>query len=255
MALKRLEFTCIVCRCEFTLGNSPKNRSRTNVKCRRCHLISISKLGGQATVEKYGRDHLKKLGQQLQNWHAENPDASRDGIMRGAQALEPHRSAAGRKGGARTRDLGKLKIASKLANSPDSHIRRFETLRRKGKLWSSAPENAFFDFLCEKFGENDVIHHVQIKTFRIDFYIKSLDLYVEFDGVYWHGLDRPYDELTGTPKDKFDRDRRCDEYFATTGLKLCRITDKEFSSKPSEIILAKLCETAGGKQNLDPCAQ
>ena len=92
---------------------------------------------------------------------------------------------------------------------------------------SSQPEERLYQILVNRFCNDDVIHHINIDGFRIDFYIKSINTYVELDGIYWHGLDKSYDQLAGTPKAKFDRDVLCNKHFEEKGLRLIRIADKE----------------------------
>ncbi len=134
-------------------------------------------------------------------------------------------SKGGKVGGRVTADSGALLLAGAQAHTPEAEARRFETLKRKGALWSSKPELSLLQQLQERFGASNVVHHAIIDGFRIDFYIKGIDTYVQLDGVYWHGLNVPYEELRGTPKLKFDRDRACDEHFAATRRKLIRVTD------------------------------
>jgi hypothetical protein len=69
----------------------------------------------------------------------------------------------------------------------------------------------------------------------IDFYVKSIDTYIQFDGEYWHGLDRPLEEIQKfkTSRDRrifegWNRDREQDKWFREQGLKLNRITNKQF---------------------------
>lgn len=69
----------------------------------------------------------------------------------------------------------------------------------------------------------------------IDFYLPCLDVYVQFDGVYWHGLDRPIEEIAEhrsrqdvTIHSTFLRDRAQDAWFAKRSMKLIRVTDLEF---------------------------
>jgi hypothetical protein len=78
--------------------------------------------------------------------------------------------------------------------------------------------------------------HVNVCQYDIDFYVKSIDTYVQFDGVYWHGLDREKRiiEQSLKPRDKvifstIVRDLKQNKDFVNMGLKLIRITDKEFS--------------------------
>ena len=70
----------------------------------------------------------------------------------------------------------------------------------------------------------------------IDFYVKDNDTYIQFDGEYWHGLDRPLDEIAKfkTPRDrtilrKYQIDREQVEWFRSTGKRLLRITDQQFA--------------------------
>ena len=95
-------------------------------------------------------------------------------------------------------------------------------------MWSSRPEERLYELLIQRFGCEDVIHHISVNNYRIDFYVKSCNTYVQLDGLYWHGLDRPYEQLcTGPQKSKYDRDRLCDAYFTLKELRLIRITDRE----------------------------
>lgn len=66
---------------------------------------------------------------------------------------------------------------------------------------------------------------------EIDF--KIGDIYLQIDGRYLHGLDRPLEEIkqssAGRDKSIYQRwfsDRDQDEQFSAAGLRLLRITDK-----------------------------
>ena len=59
---------------------------------------------------------------------------------------------------------------------------------------------------------------------------------VQFDGEYWHGLNRSLEEILRfkTPRDKtihckYQIDRRQDEWFKSTNRRLIRIIDKQFA--------------------------
>lgn len=58
-------------------------------------------------------------------------------------------------------------------------------------------------------------------------FIPSINTYVEVDGSYWHGLDKPYEQLGVDQRKKFDNDRRLDEHCNQCGIRLVRITDSE----------------------------
>jgi hypothetical protein len=65
----------------------------------------------------------------------------------------------------------------------------------------SQEEEKFGLVLKEIFGEDDVVPHKSIvssgKAVVPDFYVKSIDTYVDFDGYFWHGLDREDDFTFG----------------------------------------------------------
>ena len=75
-----------------------------------------------------------------------------------------------------------------------------------------------------------------VNGWSIDFYIKPIDKYVQFDGVYWHGLDRSLDKIKKLEKPRDKRildtyllDRRQDSWFEENKLNLFRITDRQFN--------------------------
>lgn len=80
-----------------------------------------------------------------------------------------------------------------------------------------------------------VQHQVSVtKRWTVDFYLSSIDTYVQLDGVYWHGLNRPLEEikLFKSSKDrsiygKFLRDQEQNEWFVSNSKRLVRFTDKE----------------------------
>lgn len=70
---------------------------------------------------------------------------------------------------------------------------------------------------------------------NIDFFIPEIETYVQFDGEYWHGLDRPIEEIkeSTTKRNKsiyrkwlLDQEQDC--WFAKSRKRLIRITDVEF---------------------------
>lgn len=95
----------------------------------------------------------------------------------------------------------------------------------------SKPEAALKRLLVERFGEHDVEQQVPIqhggpKSWLVDFYVKSIDTYIEMDGVFWHGLDKAYEDLHPRAREMYDRDRAQDAWFAGNGKKLVRVTDQ-----------------------------
>ena len=110
----------------------------------------------------------------------------------------------------------------------------------KVKMWISKPERKFRELLNEEFGKDNVkIQRLIEKKWSIDFYVLSIDTYIQFYGVYWHGLNRPIEEIKQSSKKqditiygKWCKDREFDEYASKNGLRLVRITDKMFKEDP-----------------------
>lgn len=83
----------------------------------------------------------------------------------------------------------------------------------------------------------------------IDFFIQDLNLYIQVDGVYWHGLNRPIDEIAigSTLQDKkiykqILRDSKLNDYAKENNLLLLRLTDEEINMMNDDKILTKIME-------------
>lgn len=121
--------------------------------------------------------------------------------------------------------------------------KQHETKKKNGTYAASKIEKQFGNLLNNFFGAENVEYQIQIKNWIIDFYVKPLDLYIQFDGIYWHGLDRPIEKIKEfqTIRDEtifriWQKDREQEQWFITQGLRLIRITDQEFKQNP-ELIL------------------
>ena len=121
------------------------------------------------------------------------------------------------------------------ASSSESRLKSHETMKRNGSYSKSNAENLFYEFLCEKFGKEHIRRQVPVNNWNIDFYINSLRAYIQFDGVYWHGLDRPYDTIRRSKNQRDQKilktickDKKQDEWFLRNKLSLIQITDREF---------------------------
>lgn len=104
---------------------------------------------------------------------------------------------------------------------------------------SSNAENKFYKSLLSTFDEGDIERQVALEhtPWLIDFYIKSLNVYVQFDGIFWHGLSMPYETLLEKSKtsllmknvlNSYKRDKSQDKWFKNRDKTLVRITDVEF---------------------------
>lgn len=119
----------------------------------------------------------------------------------------------------------------KKINSIETKHKAHETMKLNNTYRTSKIENKCYEMLCDIFTSNDVERQKWLYKWPIDFYIKSLDLYVQFDGVYWHGLDRPLNEIKQfkNPRDKsiyrkFCIDRTQEKYCEEHNVKMLRAT-------------------------------
>ena len=86
------------------------------------------------------------------------------------------------------------------SNSIERHKRESEiqdkindTKRLHNSFHTSTPENNLYNLLLTKFKSDDIIRQYKsnLYPFACDFYVKSLDLYVELQGTWLHGSE-PY---------------------------------------------------------------
>lgn len=127
--------------------------------------------------------------------------------------------------------------------TPDVVAKAFATKKKNGMLKTSGPETQFYHLLVERFGTRDVERWVTINGWSIDVHIKSLDVFVQFDGIFWHGLDRPITEIRSSsrPVDhqivrKWETDRDQEKWFTDQQLCLVRVTDTELNQLGSDIV-------------------
>ena len=112
-----------------------------------------------------------------------------------------------------------------------------QTKKKNGTYGKSKIESIFYNSLCDIFDVSNIDRFLRINKWSIDFYIKLLELYIQFDGVYWHGLERPIEKimLFENKRDKtiygtYCRDIEQNKWFKENNLKLIRITDLEFKN-------------------------
>ena len=133
---------------------------------------------------------------------------------------------------------------------PEISRRTIETHARNGfDHWMSKPEKAFRILLEDKFGKENVkVQQLIERKWSVDFYVINVDTYIQFDGVYWHGLDRPLEQIRTSLKTrdkaiylKWVKDRELDTYVSKQGLRLIRITDVMYKNDP-QICLKMIVE-------------
>lgn len=122
------------------------------------------------------------------------------------------------------------------SHSISSNLKRHETMKSQKLYRCSKAEKSLFELLQKMFKEKiqTNVRPNHKKRWTIDFYIKSINTYIQLDGVYWHGLDRSLEKIKEfkNPRDrkiyqKWLTDREVDEWFKSQNLKLLRFTDKD----------------------------
>lgn len=97
-------------------------------------------------------------------------------------------------------------------------------LKRGLILYRSRAEVAFLDALSKRF--NVSVHPQKYVNGRwIDGYVEAWDLYIQFDGVYWHSFP-----------DRQRVDDEQNEWFRTNGKKLIRISDRDWAADPEKCL-------------------
>lgn len=120
------------------------------------------------------------------------------------------------------------------SQSIDARRKEHETKKKNGTSSTSKREKVFYALLCELFGENDIEYNVFMHRWEVDFYVKSIDAYIQFDGVYWHGLNSDINEIKKSESKRniaiyhaYVKDREQDTWAKENNVKLVRITDEE----------------------------
>lgn len=90
-----------------------------------------------------------------------------------------------------------FKYGTTSAMKLSSTIDKVGESKRRNKTWRvSKSEDDMYAMLCSRFGENDVVRQYKETRypFNCDFYIKSLDLFIELNATWLHG-GHWYDKL------------------------------------------------------------
>jgi len=118
--------------------------------------------------------------------------------------------------------------------SKEARIKAHETMKRRGSYTKSKTEDIFYAFLCTLFGKSYVLRQAIVNGWSIDFKVKNT--LIQFDGVYWHGLDRDIEIIKefNHKRDKviyktYLRDKVQQQWFSNNNISFLRITDLQFN--------------------------
>lgn len=120
-------------------------------------------------------------------------------------------------------------------NNDESLKKRRETMRHNKSWVTSKPEDALYARLCEFFG--DVQRQATVNRWSIDFYIPSIDTYINMNGIYWHGRGKTEEELlsSNSKQDKtilstVKRDKLRESWFRAHKKRLVIVWEDEIES-------------------------
>lgn len=210
--------------------------------CKSCHNSNIARQNAQNGI-------ASALGKRNGALAAERGQIQKAGIIGGASLkqkllTDPVLKAQFAKRGKIAGDIavssGQLSRAQKLCCTPEARLKRHNTLVKNGKCFISKPERQLTEMLREHFGHVDVETQLYTLGFHIDLYIRSLSTYIQVDGEYFHGLQKPYEQLSPWQQRKYDIDRMADVAFTKTGARLLRFTDRQLKTMSQSEILSKL---------------
>ena len=141
------------------------------------------------------------------------------------------------------------KIQKEIQKRPGVRKKCHETMKRNGSYRKKTkPEAILEQHLTSLFGEHDVVYQKFVNRWPIDFYIKSTNVYIQMDGMHWHGLDRPLEEIMKckTRHDesilkKIKIDAEQNQWFQKNQMKLFRICEDDVLSSNYTELDAWLC--------------
>jgi len=115
------------------------------------------------------------------------------------------------------------------------------TKRKNGTFNESWVERRVVRVLRAVYGDHGIEQHRRLNGWDIDMYIKQHELYVQVDGVYWHGEGGSPDAKPGTQAYAINAKRLLDshqiEWCKCNGEKMLRLTDKELNSMSDQQII------------------
>ena len=220
-----------VCRRRWNVRRLQSFKAKPHV-CKACHNQRIAKSGGERGGPKAGAI-AKKSGQIIRIQPLGSAAAKENPMY--LQILKSNGERSGRQAVL----TGQLEKARSLNYTAESHVKKWATRKRNGTCKVSRPERRFLNILWALYG--DVQESIYEEGFWIDAFIPYLKVYVQFDGVYYQGLDRPYENLNATQRRKYDIDRQADAHFRAAGKILLRLTDVAFASM-TENDVKRFCE-------------
>ncbi len=109
-----------------------------------------------------------------------------------------------------------------------SVVEKNEESKKKNKSYgTSKPENKLYSMLIQKFGVSNVKRQYKsdVYPFACDFYVISLDMYIEFNGIWTHGCHW-FDESDENDLDKLSKWRNKKTKYYDTAISVWTVRDR-----------------------------
>ena len=134
------------------------------------------------------RKQLKVQQTNLQRYNVKNIFSSKDPKLNGRQTCLKKYGVKSFWSSQQFKDLFKNK--EWLLNK---QLKEYQTKKKNNSFNKSEQEDKIYNYLLSKFNKNDIIRQYRstLYPFNCDFYIKSLDLYIEYHGTWTHG-NKPF---------------------------------------------------------------
>jgi very-short-patch-repair endonuclease len=110
--------------------------------------------------------------------------------------------------------------------NPEIIAKIHQSKKDNGSYGKSIPEDKLYEILCSKFTTEEISRQKVINSRPIDFYISKINLYVQLDGVYYHGLEWPFKKISDFIYFRKIKDEEQSLWFKENNLNLIRVTDK-----------------------------
>lgn len=117
-------------------------------------------------------------------------------------------------------------VAKKNASVPGKYDRVWETKKKNKTTNTSKPEDVFNEFLINLFGEDDIKRNYKSDKypFHCDFYIKSIDTYIELN-LFWTHMGHPFSNSLEDLRLLESLEQKSNNNQYTSAIKVWTVTD------------------------------
>lgn len=117
-----------------------------------------------------------------------------------------------------------------IIRNPATQLKIRNTLKVNNSFKKSKPEDGIYKILLNNY---KIERQVNIDRKILDFLLTDLNVFIEVDGLYWHGIGKTEEELLSKNNPqakaiykKYKQDQILNKYCLDNNIKLLRITDK-----------------------------